>query len=325
MALIYKDRVKETTDTSGFGSITLGGAVAGFQPFSVIGNGNTCVYFIEDANGAAWEVGIGLYVGGGNQLSRDIVLDNSNGDTNPIILSAGTHTVFVTNAANGINNAQLPVLVGSGTAVTGQIGFNDVLDISADAARSWTLPATAKVTDRVAVSVSTDAPAYNATTPNELKIYAAGATDVINGTRGYHSAGTEWTRLLIAGEVLEFTCIATSPLTWQVSNDGRIPCVAHRNASSSSSTADSIPDAQFTFIDQWAETNVTDNALLYDSDADGAGHDGYVIRRTGNYRINLAFALDSAPDQVRCIVRTYKNGSGYTNIARGFIHIVQMF
>ena len=41
MALVVKDRVRETTTTTGTGTVTLGGAATGFQSFSVIGDGNT--------------------------------------------------------------------------------------------------------------------------------------------------------------------------------------------------------------------------------------------------------------------------------------------
>ena len=41
MALVIKDRVKETTSTTGTGTLTLAGALAGFDSFAAIGNGNT--------------------------------------------------------------------------------------------------------------------------------------------------------------------------------------------------------------------------------------------------------------------------------------------
>ena len=93
MALILKDRVKETTTTTGTGTVTLAGAAAGYQAFSAIGNSNTTYYVIEDANNA-WEVGIGTYTLSGTTLSRDTILANSAGDTSAITLSSGTHTVF---------------------------------------------------------------------------------------------------------------------------------------------------------------------------------------------------------------------------------------
>ena len=94
MALVVYDRVQETTTTSGTGSVTLLGAVSGFQSFAVVGNGNTTYYTITD--GAAWEVGIGTYSTSGPTLARTTVLSNSNGNTTPITLSGGLTQVFVT-------------------------------------------------------------------------------------------------------------------------------------------------------------------------------------------------------------------------------------
>ena len=93
MALVIKDRVKETTTTVGNGTITLAGAVSGFQSFSVIGDGNTTYYAIVGET--EWEVGIGTYTASGTTLSRDTVLESSNSG-NKVIFSAGTKDVFVT-------------------------------------------------------------------------------------------------------------------------------------------------------------------------------------------------------------------------------------
>ena len=95
MALILKDRVKETATSPGTGSVTLLGASTGFQSFSVIGNGNTCYYTISDQGGPNWEVGIGTYSTTGPTLARTTVLASSNAGslTN---FNAGTQDVFVT-------------------------------------------------------------------------------------------------------------------------------------------------------------------------------------------------------------------------------------
>ena len=45
MALVLKDRIKETTTTTGTGTYTLAGAVGGFEAFSQIGNSNTCLLY----------------------------------------------------------------------------------------------------------------------------------------------------------------------------------------------------------------------------------------------------------------------------------------
>jgi hypothetical protein len=92
MALVVKDRVQETSTTTGTGSLTLLGAVTGFQTFSsAIGNTNTTYYTIQ--NGAEWEVGVGTVSAGA--LSRDTVLESSNGGS-LVNFSAGSKFVFCT-------------------------------------------------------------------------------------------------------------------------------------------------------------------------------------------------------------------------------------
>ena len=95
MAFIVKDRVKETTTTVGTGTIALDGASAGYQSFSVIGDGNTTYYSIVDVSNEEWEVGLGTYTASGTTLSRDSVLESSNAGS-LVDFGAGTKDVFVT-------------------------------------------------------------------------------------------------------------------------------------------------------------------------------------------------------------------------------------
>ena len=92
MALTLADRVQETTTTTGTGTVTLAGAVVGYQSFSTIGNGNTTYYTIT--SNFAWEVGIGTYTASGTLLSRDTVLSSSAGGAK--ISLTGVSNVFVT-------------------------------------------------------------------------------------------------------------------------------------------------------------------------------------------------------------------------------------
>ena len=97
MALILADRVQETTTTTGTGTVTLAGAVSGFQSFSAVGNANSTYYTIT--GGTDWEVGIGTYTSSGTTLSRAIVLSSSNSDS-LVNFAAGTKNVFVTYPAS---------------------------------------------------------------------------------------------------------------------------------------------------------------------------------------------------------------------------------
>ena len=104
MPLVLADRVKETTTTTGTGTVTLLGAVTGFSSFAVIGNGNTTYYTIAGQGTSEWEVGIGTYTSSGTTLSRDTVLASSAGAPTKTNFSGGTKDVFVTyTAARSVN------------------------------------------------------------------------------------------------------------------------------------------------------------------------------------------------------------------------------
>jgi len=94
MALILKDRVKETTTTAGTGTYTLGGAETGFEAFSQIGNGNTTYYCCTD--GSDFEIGIGTYTLSGTTLARTTILQSSNSDAAVSWTSGATRIIFCT-------------------------------------------------------------------------------------------------------------------------------------------------------------------------------------------------------------------------------------
>jgi len=92
MALVVKDRINETTTTTGTGTVTLAGAVTGFQTFAAVGDGSTTYYAIT--NGNAWEVGLGTYTTSGTTLSRTTILESSNAGA--ALTLSGTSNVFCT-------------------------------------------------------------------------------------------------------------------------------------------------------------------------------------------------------------------------------------
>jgi hypothetical protein len=103
MALILKDRVKETSSSSGTGSITLGGAFPGYQTFNAaIATGSTVYYTIHNLTAGdddEWEVGVGTFTSPAT-LARNTVLSSSNsGSLVPFTAGASGLEVFITQPA----------------------------------------------------------------------------------------------------------------------------------------------------------------------------------------------------------------------------------
>ena len=148
MALVVKDRVKETTSTTGTGTVTLAGASDGFQAFTVIGNANTTYYTL--VSGSNFEVGLGTYTLSGTTLSRDTVLESSNSGSK--ISLSGTSDVFCTYPAekavalNGtvINDANV---VSTSNIVNDAVTENKLNLISTGSVPSLEAKGTSGVTD----------------------------------------------------------------------------------------------------------------------------------------------------------------------------------
>ena len=98
MALVIKDRVKETTTTTGTGTYTLAGAVSGFETFtSNLSNSDTTYYVCTD--NTDFEVGLGTFTSSGTTLARTTILASSNSN-NAVNWSSGTRSVFMTYPAD---------------------------------------------------------------------------------------------------------------------------------------------------------------------------------------------------------------------------------
>jgi len=156
MALVLADRVKETTTTTGTGTVTLAGAVTGFQSFSAVGNANTTYYTIAGQGTSEWEVGIGTYTASGTTLSRDTVLASSAGAPTKTNFSAGTKDVFVTYPSGR------SVYVDGGTVDTAGMGATqgDILYASATDTFSR-LPKDANATRYLANTGASNNPAWS--------------------------------------------------------------------------------------------------------------------------------------------------------------------
>ena len=99
MALVLQDRVKELSNSSGTGNITLAGAYDGYRTFnSCVANGATVYYTIHNTtvpNDTEWEVGIGTFTSPVT-LSRDTVLSSSNSGSLVSFSTSSDLEVFIT-------------------------------------------------------------------------------------------------------------------------------------------------------------------------------------------------------------------------------------
>ena len=108
MAFVLNDRVKETTTSTGTGTINLAGAADTFETFVAgIGTTNTCFYCISHQTANEFEVGIGTVTDASpDTLSRDTFISSSNSDSAGN-LSAGTKDVFCTYPASRAPSASM--------------------------------------------------------------------------------------------------------------------------------------------------------------------------------------------------------------------------
>ena len=104
MAIVLADRVKETTNTTGTGTLTLAGASSGFQSFAAIGTGNQSFYCI--VSGTDWETGLGTYTASGTTWSRDTIFASSNAGA-AINVAAGAEVFLTYPADAAITNRHL--------------------------------------------------------------------------------------------------------------------------------------------------------------------------------------------------------------------------
>lgn len=93
MTFVLKDRVRETSTTTGTGDITLAGAVSGYRAFSAVCSTNDTFWYAIVHSATAWETGLGTY-SASNTLTRTTVLESSNGGS-AVSFGPGTKDVFI--------------------------------------------------------------------------------------------------------------------------------------------------------------------------------------------------------------------------------------
>lgn len=135
MAFILKDRVKETTNTTGTADFGLAGAVVNCRSFADIGNTNTTMYAALDPVTGAWETGLGTYSTTGPKLARTTVGSNSLGTTakisfvnSPIVWCDATVS-FLTNPTLSGLTVNGAMSVSGAAAFTGAATFSGLVTV----------------------------------------------------------------------------------------------------------------------------------------------------------------------------------------------------
>ena len=296
MAFVVKDRVKETTSTTGTGTITLAGASAGFQSFAAIGNGNDTYYTI--LNGAAWEVGKGQYTSSGTTLTRVLISSS----TGALLNLTGTSDVFCTYAADK------SVLL-DGTTISG-----------ADVVATANIVDDAVTTDKIVNDAVTVAKLNLISTGSVPSVEAKGTSGVTDGyiqlncsenSHGIklksppHSAGASYTLIFPTtdGGTSEFLQTnGSGTLTWAVPTNTTYSAGAGITLGGTTFTLDLTKDQSWTGSQR--STPVADNDLSFDQNGANnftctptgggtltftnhtAGQSGYILLVNGsNYAI----------------------------------------
>ena len=134
MALVLNDRVKETSTTTGQGTLSLAGAATGFETFVTgVGDGNTTYYLAAHESDGTWELGIGTITDASpDTLARTTVIDTSAGNTTKIDFASGSKTIFCTLPASKavFLDADGDVTLGANLSVGGNLDVTGTFDLS---------------------------------------------------------------------------------------------------------------------------------------------------------------------------------------------------
>ena len=209
MALVLNDRVKETSTTTGTGTLNLSGAVSGFETFVAgIADGNTTYYAIVNRDEDEWEVGLGTVTDASTDtLARTTVITSSNSDS-ATNFSAGTKDVFCTLPASkavfedASSDVTLPndLILGSDSAVL-KFGADSDTTLTHTDGTGLTLNSTNKLLFRdtgLYINSSTDGQ-LDLVADTEIQI--AATTIDINGAIALNGAITGATNITLSGEL----------------------------------------------------------------------------------------------------------------------------
>jgi len=221
MPIRFLDRAKESTSTTGSGTLSLGGASAGFVAISGIGSGNSTYYTITEGNN--FEVGLGTYNSVGNTLSRAEIFSTSNSDDSKINLG-GDATVFITYPADKSIAKTSGNFVGIGMDPQYQLQVSGTGSFNTVRWADGTTQVTSAVADINIVSGLTVTNATNITATGAinaadiLEVSGVAATNTTNITTNATNIATNVTNITATGginaaDILEVSGVAATNTT----------------------------------------------------------------------------------------------------------------
>ena len=306
MALVIDDRVKETSTTTGTGTLNLSGAVSGFQTFVAgVGNGNTTYYAIVNRDESEWETGVGTVTDASTDtLARTTVIASSNSDS-AVDFSAGTKDVFTTLPASkavyedASSDVTLPndLILGSDSAVL-KFGADSDTTLTHTDGTGLTLNSTNKLLFRdtgLYINSSTDGQ-LDLVADTEIQI--AATTIDINGAVALDGAITGATNITLSGEL----DAATLDISGNADIDGTLEADAY--TVDGTTLAEYIADTSGAMFSSNTETGITatyqDGDNTVDLSVDAAQTSITSIYNTslalgyGSSHANIDFSTDNA-------------------------------
>ena len=220
MAFVTADRVKDTSTTTGTGSITVSGAApTGYRTFSaVLGAGDTFYYCIQGQTTAEFEVGVGTY-SSANVFARTTVLASSNSGS-AVSFSAGTKNVFITLAAtktlqlgpsDTLTAGSVPYGTGTALAYTAAGASGQFLKSNGAGAPTWvTASGTGTVTSVAVSGGSTGLTTSGGPVTTSGTITLAGTLAIANGGTNSTATPTAGTIPYGTGTALAYSPAGTS-------------------------------------------------------------------------------------------------------------------
>ena len=291
----HKNRVKMTvTGTPGTGTITLNAASSSYQSFATAYGANATVDILIE-EGTAWEVARNCtYTNSGTTVTRGTFEESSTGSAVSFTSAAVVSEILTAGAGQQLALNHVSLADADTTMVVGSM-YVGSMSAWATADRTYTLPASANVGDRIGIMVTAGNASY------EL-IIKPDASDTLNGG----SAGAEWSRLFMTGEIVIMRCV-TANSAWVVEEDGRKfeSCRIDTNGTTASHAS-----ASSTKISSELATVTANAQNIWNST-----NKRLIPRRLGRYLIHGHLQMALMAVSKFCVAQIYKNGA--TNIGGG--------